>query len=111
MSAMLIYFLASRRRKGVKVIRYHSAVTGAILVLTKFISDQVFRAVERHIFNQSSVGQLQKSLTTFLHHLQNQLTTVDLWFGIGYLLLAAVLIGTRSLPASAASGYRSLCKP
>lgn len=94
LSAVLVYFLASRRRKGVKVIGITLAVAGAILVLTKFISDQVFRVAERHIFNQSSVGQLQKSLTTFLHYLENQLTMVDLWFGIGYLLLAIVLIGT-----------------
>ena len=93
LSAVLIYFLASRHRKGIKVIGITLAVAGAILVMTKFISDQVFRTVERHLFNQASVGQLQKSLTTFLHYVENQLTKVDLWFGIGYLVLAAILIG------------------
>lgn len=93
LSSAAIYFLAARRRKGIKIIGVTLAVAGVILVLTKFISDQAFRAVERHIFNQSSVGNLQKSLTTSLHYAENQLTKIDLWFGIGYLVLAAILIG------------------
>jgi hypothetical protein len=94
LSSAAIYFLAARRRKGVKIIGITLATAGIILVLTKFISDQAFRTLERHIFNQSSIGNLQKSLTTSLHYAENQLTKIDLWFGIGYLVLAALLICT-----------------
>jgi hypothetical protein len=93
LSAVSIYFLSARRRKGVKVIGITLVVAGVITVSVKLVSDQIFRAAERHIFNQASVGELQKSLTVFLHHLENQIVTIDLWFGIGYLLLAAILIG------------------
>lgn len=93
LSAVVIYFLSSRRRKGIKVIGVTMAVAGAVLVLTKFVSDQAFRTVERHIFDQTSIGQLQKSLTGFLRHIEHQLVTVDFWFGVGYLLLAAILLG------------------
>lgn len=99
LSAAGVFFLAVRRRKGLKIIGTLLAVSGVILILAKLVSDQIFKAIEHHVFNQASVGALQKSLTGFLHQLESQLVKTDLWFGIIYLLLAlaifAVVFGTR----------------
>ncbi len=99
LSSIGVLFLAVRKRKGFKVIGVLLAISGLTLVLTRLVSDQIFKAVEGNIFNQASVGSLQKSLTGFLHHVESQIVKVDFWFGIAYLLLAlvilALLIGTR----------------
>lgn len=91
-SLLAVIFIASRKRKGVKVIAVILALAGLVMVLTKFVSDQAFHSLEKHAFNASTVGELQKALTVFLRHAEDQLVKVDLWFGIGYLLLALVLL-------------------
>jgi lysophospholipase L1-like esterase len=91
-SLLAVIFIASRKRKGVKVITVVLALAGLVMVSTKFVSDQAFHSLEKHAFNASTVGELQKALTVFLRHAEDQLVKVNLWFGIGYLLLALVLL-------------------
>lgn len=90
-SAAAIVIIASRRRKAVKVLTVIFALAGLIMVSTKLVSDRAFHIMEKHIFNASNVGELQKAMTVFFHHLENQLVKIDLWFGVGYLLVAVVL--------------------
>ena len=94
LSLAAIIMVAYSKRKGLRAIAIVFALAGLIMVLTKLITDQVFNSIEKHIFNAASVGQLQKSLTVFLHHVETQIVKVDLWFGIGYLLIALVLVLT-----------------
>lgn len=91
-SAGAVLFLTVRKRKGLKIIGILLAAAGLTLVFTKLVSDQIFRVLERQIFNEGSVGALQKSLTGFLHHLEDQLVKMDFWFGVGYLLLALIIL-------------------
>ncbi len=91
-SLLAVIFIAPRKRKGLKAVTVTLALAGLVMVFTKFVSDQAFHSLEKHAFNASTVGELQKALTVFLRHAEDQLVKVDLWFGIGYLLLALVLL-------------------
>lgn len=92
MSLAAVIFIAPRKRKGIKAVTITLAFAGIAMVLTKFVSDRVFHALEKHAFNATTVGELQKALTVFLRHVENQLVKVDLWFGAGYLLVALILL-------------------
>jgi hypothetical protein len=94
LSTLGIVFIASRKRKGVRRLGAVLLVAGVILVAVKFVSDTAFSQLEKQFFNNSSVGQLQQSLTDFLHRIEAQLVKVDFWFGLAFLVLALVLIGT-----------------
>ena len=118
LSLVAVIFLAPRKRNSLKIIAAALALAGFVMVAAKFISDQVFSTIENRIFNATTVGELQRALTNFFHHAESQLVRVDLWFGIVYLIVAAiiviVLISTRPrgiripkplrMPASQESG-------
>jgi len=91
LSTVGIIFIATRRRKGLRRVAIVLTEAGILLVATKFIADTAFKRLEKKLFNSSSVGQLQQSLTDFLHRLETQLVRIDLWFGIAFLALAVLL--------------------
>lgn len=97
LSAIGVLFLAARKRVGMKILAIVLAAAGFIMVLLKLASDQVFRQAENHIFNVSTVGELQKALTSFFHLAENQLVKVDMWFGIGYWVVALILLAALLL--------------
>ncbi len=94
LSAVGIFFIAPRRRRGLRRIGEVFLVAGVLLVALKFGADKAFKHFESRIFNSSSVGQLQQSLTDFAHRLESQLVKVDLWFGIAFLIVAIICFGT-----------------
>lgn len=96
-STVGVIFVSKRHRNGVRSVGIVLALAGLVLVSTKFVSDQAFSKVQHHVFNNTDIGQLQKALTAFMHHAEDQLVKVDLWFGIAYLVLAIIiLIAMRS---------------
>ncbi|MGC1177349.1 MAG: hypothetical protein WA843_04735 [Candidatus Saccharimonadales bacterium] len=92
LSAAGVFYLAATKRRGTRRIAIALALAGCILVATKFVADTVFNHLEKRLFNNSSVGQLQQSLTNFLHRLESQLVKIDLWFGVAFLILAAAAV-------------------
>lgn len=98
--ALGIIFISLTRRKGFRRVGAVLALAGIILVASKFIADFTLRRIEHLIFNTANVGQLQQSLTDFLDRVESSLLKTDLWFGIGFLVLALVifiaLIATRN---------------
>lgn len=92
LSVLGVVFLAARRRTGVRLVGIILLLAGFVLIATKFVADQAFDKLEHRIFNNTDVGQLQKALTTFFHHVENQLVKVDLWFGIAYLVVAILIL-------------------
>jgi hypothetical protein len=94
LAALGIIFLSSPRRKGIRRVGIVLLIAGLGLVALKFLSDYAFRRAEHRIFNNANVGQLQQSLTDFLHRIEMSMVRTELWFGIGFLLLAAVIFGT-----------------
>jgi hypothetical protein len=107
LAALGIVFISLKRRKGVRKVGIVLLIAGIALVVVKFTADIAFRKVEHHVFNSASVGQLQQSLTDFAHRVETSMVRTDLWFGIGFLLLAAiifgVLAGTRQKDSKPAS--------
>ncbi len=90
---MGIFFLTPRRRRGLRRIGSVMVLAGIILVAIKFVADTAFNHAEKQLFNGSGIGQLQHSLTGFLQRLEAQLVKIDLWFGIAFLALGALLLG------------------
>ena len=91
-SAIGVVLIPKRHRNGWKVLAGVLAFSGVVLVITKFASTLAFDQIQKAVFNEKGVGQLQKSLTTFLHLAQNQLVKIDLLFGVAYLALALLIV-------------------
>jgi lysophospholipase L1-like esterase len=107
LAALGIIFISLERRKGVRKVGIVLLIAGISLVAVKFTADMAFRRAEDRVFNTASVGQLQQSLTDFAHRIEASVVRIDLWFGIGFLLLAAiifiVLTATRNKDGKGAS--------
>ena len=91
LAAIAIIFACRPRRTGFRNVGIVLLIAGLSLVALKFFADLAFHRVENHIFNDASVGQLQHSLTDFAHRIETSMVKTDLWFGIGFILLAALL--------------------
>ncbi|MDB5164888.1 MAG: hypothetical protein JWL89_514 [Candidatus Saccharibacteria bacterium] len=88
-----IVALASRRKNGVRRVGTVFIISGVLLIAVKLIGDHALSQVEKRAFNQTSSGPLQQSLTDFLHLVEQQIVKVDLWFGIAFLVIGAILLG------------------
>lgn len=86
-----IIFIAPRRRQGLRRVGVVLFEAGILLVVAKFISDYVFKKLEHRVFTSSDVGQLQQSLIDFGHHVQHQIVTNNLYFGVAFLVLAIII--------------------
>ena len=108
MCAVGVFFLASQRRQGVRLISFALAGAGLVLLLERLITGSINRRIDHMVFNSNTVGQLQHAMTTFVHNLINQLVSLNLWIGLGYLLLGVALfvvaqrfMGAAKIPAPA----------
>jgi len=91
LSAICAYFLITKKRKALRSISIVLIIAGLILIGLRLAVDKALTVVEKKIFNQSNIGQLQQSLIKFLGEAAHELTKPFLWFGGGY-ILAAILI-------------------
>lgn len=89
--AVGIFFIAPRKRLGLRRIGYVLLVAGVLLTAVKFVADAVFKRVEDKLFNQAVNGPLQQSLTTVAHKAESQLVNVNMYFGIAFVVLALVI--------------------
>jgi hypothetical protein len=92
-SVIGIFFIAPTRRRALRRIGVVLLEAGIVLLVVKFVSDTIFNRLENHIFNSSNGTQLQHALTDFLHRLESQLIKVDLWFAIGFIVVAVLILG------------------
>jgi hypothetical protein len=91
-SALGVILLARRKRNGLRRVGGSLVTIGVILLIIKFLANRLFNHLEKHVFNQTSDGQLQQSLTHFLNQVEAQMSKIILWFGIGYIILAAIIL-------------------
>jgi hypothetical protein len=91
--ALGVVFVSRSRRKGLRLVGIVLLLAGTALVLVKFIANAVFRHAETRVFNDSTVGQLQRALTDFAHRVETSVVRTELWFGIAFLLMAAIIFG------------------
>ncbi|HSW85233.1 MAG TPA: hypothetical protein VLF79_01280 [Candidatus Saccharimonadales bacterium] len=103
-----ILFIAPRKRFGLRRLGIVLVIAGIILIIIKFLYDATFNKVEDHVFNNANVGEIQKSLTDFSHHVEAQLVRIDLWFGIAFVLIGSIILivlwATRPKPPTKLQG-------
>jgi hypothetical protein len=94
LSALGIVFISLERRKGVRQVGLILLLSGVALIALKFFADFTFKKVlEQRIFNKAHTGQLQQSLTDFVHRVESAMVKTDLLFGIAFVVLALVILG------------------
>jgi hypothetical protein len=90
--ALLIFFVSPLRRKGVRRIGFVLLEAGVLLIASKFVADIVLTKVEAKAFNNSNIGELQTSLSSFMGRAESALLGVTLWFGIAYAFVGLVIL-------------------
>lgn len=89
--AAAVVFLAVTRRKGFRRVASLLVSGGVIILLLIFISSAVLHHVENKVFTNDNVGQLQQSLVESAHRAQTALANIDLWFGVGFIVLGCAI--------------------
>jgi hypothetical protein len=87
-----ILWLSPTRRRALRRLGWVLLASGLVLVIFKFAADSLFGRVENKIFSNSNIGQLQKSLTSFIHFVESQLVKTDMVFGLAFLILAIIIL-------------------
>lgn len=99
LSAIGIIFIAPRKRLGLRRLGIILTIAGLTLLAIKSAADFGFQKLEATVFDKTSTGQLEQSLTDFAHRAEAALTQTHLLFGLACLLLAlisfAILFMTR----------------
>jgi hypothetical protein len=104
-SLLGVIFVAKRHRNGLKAAAIVLALASVVLLVVKLLSGQIFSHAQSHLLS-GKTGEVHKALTTFLHYVINQLVKIDLWFGVVYLVAAAViLIALRATRQRAAPAF------
>ena len=88
-----IFFLSRTKRLGMRRISIVLLLSGVVLVADKLITDALYTKYKGRLFSSISSKQIQQSLTSFVHYIETELTKIDLWFGVVYLVLAVILLG------------------
>lgn len=91
---LAIIFIASPRRKGWRRIASTLLVVGILLVGSKFIGDYASNRLEDQIGKSKTVvSQLRQPSSSFINRVESDITQTNLYFGIGYILLAVIIYG------------------
>lgn len=91
-SALLIIFIASPRRKGWRRIASVLLVAGILLIASKFAAELGVSRIQREAANSKSViSQLKQPTNDLVDHVASKLTETNLYFGIGYVTLAIII--------------------
>jgi hypothetical protein len=90
-SILGIVFCSRSKRLGVRRISIVLLIGGVLLVIDKFVADIAFNKLKNRAFKGVSSSQIQQSLTSFAHYVETEISKVNLWFGIAYIILAVIL--------------------
>jgi hypothetical protein len=91
LSTIGIIFCARSKRLGLRRVGVILLISGALLIADKFATDAAFNKFKDRIFSSVNNGQIQQSLTSFVHYVEAELAKINLWFGIVYIALAIIL--------------------
>lgn len=89
---LLIWLIARPKRRGLRRLAVVLLLAGILLVLNKVAADALFSQLQKQAFNPANNGQLQQSALAFFHSLEAQLVKIDLYFGVGYVVLSILLL-------------------
>jgi hypothetical protein len=90
--ALLVIFLHPEQRKGIRKVAFVMAFAGILLVASKYITDFFVNKFEDKLFAGNVTDQLQTSRSNLLEQVEAAFIQTNLWFGIAFLILAAVLL-------------------
>lgn len=93
-AAVIVFFAALTRRKAWRWLGMALSLAGIILLSSRLIADFAVRQLEKQVFNASTVGPLQRSLTDFAHRVAGALVRIDIWFGAAFLTAGLVILIT-----------------
>jgi hypothetical protein len=93
LSILMVIFCSRSKRLGIRRATAVLLVSGILLVIDKFVTDLIFNRVKGQAFSSFNNGQIEQSLTSFARYVESELVKIDLWFGIGYIILALILFG------------------
>jgi hypothetical protein len=112
--AIGVFFLAARKRYGIKFIGIFLAIAGVILVIVKLVADAVSNRVTHAVATHLGSSAFISTFTNFGKSVESSLVKTDFNFAVGYLALAValfiLLLATRNRipkPAKVASSSDS----
>ena len=94
-SALGVVFISRNKRKGLRRVATTLAFAGIIFIASKFVLDAVTKTVEKSLFKNSNIADMQQSLTTFINLVESEITKIYLYFGISFVIIAAVIIFSK----------------
>jgi hypothetical protein len=92
LSIIGILVLSLTRRRALRRLGWVFLADGVILIAFKSASDGLFNQVQKKLFSNSNVDQLQKSLTGFMHQVESQFAKTELITGVVLLVLALLIL-------------------
>ncbi len=91
-SLLAIIFIASPRRKGWRRVASVLLVAGILLIASKFAAELGVSRLQREAANNKTViSQLKQPTNDLIDHVASKLTETNLYFGIGYVILAIII--------------------
>jgi hypothetical protein len=87
-----ILVLSLTRRRALRRLGWVFLASGIVLVAFKFAADSLANQVQKKLFSNSNLDQLQKSLTSFTRQVEAHLVKIDLIAGVTLLVLALLIL-------------------
>jgi hypothetical protein len=90
-SLLGVIFLASTRKKGLKTAGVVLLISGVFLIASKVALDTGFHQLEKKLATSSSESKaLQESILNIAEGIEKSMTTYNMYFGIGFLVLSII---------------------
>lgn len=96
-SALGVIFISTNRRKSLRRVAITLAFIGIIFIASKFVLDAVTKAVEKNMFNKSTIVDMQQSLTAFINLVESEITKINLYFGIVFVTIAVLMLFSNTI--------------
>ncbi|HSW37664.1 MAG TPA: hypothetical protein VLG37_04835 [Candidatus Saccharimonadales bacterium] len=91
LAALGVIFIALTRRRGTRKVATALLSSGGTILLLVLVSRVALGIVDKRVFINSNVAQLQAPLVNFADRAQWSVAKLDLWFGGVFIVLAVAL--------------------
>lgn len=88
-----ILVAAPTRRRAGRRIGYMFLAAGAILIALKFLSGYAAMQVQARVLNDTFSGDLHQPFDTLLHRIAANVTNLNLYFGVAFVVIALTIFG------------------
>jgi predicted secreted protein len=91
-SGLGIIYIAPRRRNGLRIICGSFFLSAVVVLAIRLVSNSLYAKLEKHLFNETTKGQLQQSLTEFIGKIEARTNKIELYFIIVYAVLFVLTV-------------------